>query len=188
MKVKETTMHRSAVKLCFAVLTALAINTASFSTPVEAGSTVIGGKRITCNKGFFQWRSNVPGVGLSIVGSGIILDSGLKRTHRDFQRFVFLHECAHQNNVVSETSADCWAIKRGLFRGYFNKRSIDRVCVALWNTPMGIAHNPGPHRCQQMQQCFAKHSKSIRANRKKRTRSNRAAIQRKRRRIRNRRQ
>lgn len=162
---------------CLAVfatfITAALLGPATGTNKAEAGSALIGGQRITCGKGSFAWRDNVPGVGLSIIGSGIIMDNRLKGMHRDFQRFVFLHECAHQNRIVSESGADCWAIKRGVYRGYFTSRSVERICRALWNTPMGIAHNAGPDRCRQMQQCFVtvrgKRGRSRRARSRRRT-------------------
>lgn len=120
----------------------------------QAASVVLGGKRVTCGKGSFAWASNVPGIGLSMP-SGIVMDRRLKGMHPDLQRFVFLHECAHQRGVTSESGADCWAIRRGVYRRLFTKKSVLRLCAAFWNTSGGAVHLPGPARCRSMAQCFA---------------------------------
>lgn len=136
-------------------------------TDADAASVVLGGKKVSCGKGAFSWASNVPGVGLSVPG-GIIMDRGLKRMHPDLQRFVFLHECAHQRGVINETSADCWAIRRGVYRGLFSKNSILRLCKVFMHTAGGPVHLPGPQRCQAMRQCFgSKKTRRVRLRRKR---------------------
>lgn len=171
---RQTSSCLNRIAAALALIGCLSLGSMITPAPAKAGSALIGGQRITCGKGGFRWANNVPGVGLSIIGTGIIMDNQLKRTHRDFQRFVFLHECAHQNYIVSESGADCWAIKRGVYRGYFSRQSIQRVCTALWSTPMGIAHNAGPDRCRQMQQCYNRAAATRGAARSPRRRARRS--------------
>ena len=126
------------------------------ATVAQAGQMSLGGRRLSCSRGTAINDSRMGALGLASPSRQVFwLNKRLLRKYpRAFQQFVFLHECAHMF-TRDETEADCWAIKRGVFRGYFTRGSIDQICKALWNTPAGLYHNAGPQRCDLLKQCFA---------------------------------
>ena len=122
----------------------------------EAGSMSIGGRAISCGKGKPSANNKMPALGLAIPSKRVFYLNRRKlaRYPSQFQRFVFLHECAHMY-VRDERAADCWAIKRGLYRGLLGRGSVNQICKALWKTPSGLYHFAGPERCQHLKQCWA---------------------------------
>lgn len=125
-------------------------------TQAHAGSMSIGGRRLTCSRGTAINEPKMGALGLASPSRQTFWVNKrlLRKYPRSFQQFVFLHECAHMF-TRDETEADCWAIKRGVYRGLFGRRSVDQICKALWNTPSGLYHNAGPSRCDLLKQCYA---------------------------------
>ncbi|MEM8627427.1 MAG: hypothetical protein AAGF32_05755 [Pseudomonadota bacterium] len=153
----------AAAVLAASILTVvpLALGEAGDSTrklvAAEANSLVVRGRRLHCGGGTGKDVKDLPVMGVAIPSRKLFLINTrlMRKFPRSFSHFVFLHECAHMY-ITSESAADCWAVKRGLYRGIFNRRSVDTICKALWNTPAGLYHNAGPGRCAQLKQCYAK--------------------------------
>jgi hypothetical protein len=89
----------------------------------------------------------------------------LSKHKASFQQFVFLHECAHQY-TLDEPDADCWAIKRGVYRGLFSGRNIDQICRVMKNWKGGLWHNAGPDRCAGIKQCYTQVKKRRKSKRR----------------------
>ncbi len=121
----------------------------------QSTSMNLGGRRITCSRGKVIVDNKMSAIGLaSPARRKMWLNMRrLNRYPRAFRQFVFLHECAHMY-VLNETEADCWAIRRGVYRGLFTRASIKQICKALWRTPAGFYHLAGPDRCVEMMKCF----------------------------------
>lgn len=128
---------------------------ASWGAKAWAGSAVIGGRRMTCGTGKIIINNKMKAIGRASPGRReIYLNKRLlSRYGRQFQQWVFLHECAHMY-ISDEIKADCWALRRGLYRGLFTSRTVDQVCKSLWNTASGIYHFAGPDRCIHLRTCL----------------------------------
>ncbi len=129
---------------------------ASWGAQALAASASVGGRRLSCGTGKVIINNKMSAIGRASPSKREIYLNlrRLRGYNRTFQQFVFLHECAHMY-IVDESRADCWAIRRGLYRGLFSARSVDSICKALWNTPSGRYHFGGPNRCQHMKTCLA---------------------------------
>jgi len=123
----------------------------------EAGSMVIGGRRMSCGAGTPKANNTMGSLGIAVPSSKIFFlnKRRLRQYPVQFQRFVFLHECAHMY-MRNERAADCWAIRRGIYRGLLSRRGIEQTCKALWATPSGLYHNAGPQRCEHLKQCWSR--------------------------------
>ena len=143
----------------------------SIGISAEAGSLTVGGRRMSCGRGIAKNNPKMRSLGIAIPAKQVFFINKrlLRRYPAAFQRFVFLHECAHMY-LRDERAADCWAIKRGLYRGLLSSGSVKQICKALWNTPAGLYHFAGPQRCEHLKQCFAAASKSRRGRKGRRKR------------------
>ena len=121
-----------------------------------AGSTTVGGARVSCHAAKkIVVDGRVPGPGFAMPGVILLGPKYLKAYPAIVQRFIFMHECAHQYVGANETAADCWAAKVGKRQGWFNAATLGRVCKAFWSTQGGAYHLPGPERCAVLRQCFS---------------------------------
>ena len=139
----------------FVTLAAM-LATALWVTGAEAGSTTVGGTKVSCYAAKTIIKDKrVPGPGYASQGVIYLGPQYLKAYPAVVQRFIFLHECGHQYVGTDETAADCWATKIGKRQGWFSEGGVNSVCKAFWNTQGGQFHLPGPQRCQALKQCFA---------------------------------
>lgn len=146
-----------AIGLAVASFSFLAIDPPQSISPwgakAYAGSAVIGGRRVSCRFGKVVFNDKLPDLGMAAKGT-IWLNRKLLRKHPPaFQQFVFLHECAHQY-TFDEAEADCWAIKRGVYRGLFSAGSVKQICRIMRNWRGGLWHNAGPARCEAVNRCY----------------------------------
>lgn len=141
------------------------VSVPTLTAKAYAGSMSIGGRRMSCRLGKPVVDNKMRALGIAIPGKREfrLNRRALSRYPASFQRFVFLHECAHMY-IRNERAADCWAIERGLYRGVLGRGSVNQICKALWRTPAGLYHDAGPQRCQHLKACW----KSAVAKRKRR--------------------
>ncbi|MEL6288045.1 MAG: hypothetical protein AAFQ42_07010 [Pseudomonadota bacterium] len=125
----------------------------SWGPEAKAGSAVLGGRRVSCRYGKVIFNDKLPDLGMATRGTIWLNRKLLRKYSGSFQQFVFLHECAHQY-TFDEAEADCWAIKRGVYRGLFSSASINNICKVMKNWKGGLWHNTGPNRCAAIKQCF----------------------------------
>ena len=147
---------------CFALLALM-----SLASVAEAGSTIIGGKRMSCSVAQVTWTSKYPYNGYTTPGR-IYLNPQILGTYPAVTRqFIFLHECGHQfvGYDNRERAADCWAIRRGRQQGWLNQPALDRICRSMQYWPGNDVHLPGPARCAALRSCFAAASGRRRAGR-----------------------
>jgi len=131
----------------------------------HAGSAVLGGRRVSCRFGKVVINNKLPDLGMAARGT-IWLNRKLLGKHSGtFQQFVFLHECAHQY-TWDESEADCWAIKRGVYRGLFSRRDVNQICQVMRHWKGGLWHNAGPGRCAGIKQCYVQATKSRKSERR----------------------
>lgn len=126
---------------------------ASWGAKAYAGSAVIGGRRMSCRFGKVVFNDKLPDLGMAARGTIWLNRKLLRKFSPAFQQFVFLHECAHQY-TFDEAEADCWAIKRGVYRKAFSSGNIKQICRVMKNWKGGLWHNTGADRCAGIQRCF----------------------------------
>lgn len=143
----------AAAALAFIIVADPPRQVAGWGASASAGSIVIGGRRLNCSRGKVIIDNRMRHIGLATRGTIRLNIRGLARFPSSFRQFVFLHECAHQY-TFDEAEADCWAIKRGVYRGLFRQRAMRQICASLWNTSFSMWHNSGPERCKYMLRCF----------------------------------
>ncbi len=152
----------NALKHCLAAVGLFILATLAMDPPLSggswgakayAGSAVIGGRRMSCRFGKIVFNDKLPDLGMASRGTIWLNKKLLRKFSPAFQQFVFLHECAHQY-TFDEAEADCWAIKRGVYRGAFSSGNINQICRVMKSWKGGIWHNTGTDRCAGIKRCF----------------------------------
>ena len=128
-------------------LLAVAFFVTGIFTTAHAASTSIGGDTMSCPAAKeIASDDHAPTFGVADpAGRIIILNRRLLQPQRRFfRRFVFLHECGHMHVGLSETGADCWAIKRAKQQGWLKPHHLRLICK----------RSGGGDRCQSLQSCY----------------------------------
>ena len=123
---------------------------------VPAGRLVISGRRLSCGNTQTLLRDFE---GFAVSSTVIMLNmQALQDLPRPVQWLIYYHECGHILFGPSETSADCYALRRARREGWLSKQALDDVC-ALFNIAGHGPMHPYPEaRCGELRQCFAKKS------------------------------
>ena len=121
---------------------------------VPAGRLVIEGRRLSCGSTKTLIRDFE---GFAVSSTVIMLNmQALNPLPRQVQWLIYYHECGHILLGPSETSADCYAIKRARREGWLNDQALDDVCAVFNIAGHGPVHPDPQARCDQLRQCFAK--------------------------------
>ena len=127
---------------------------------VKSGKLVLDGYRALCGRRptvmhpkFDSWGGSYP--------QYIILNPvALKEHTRAVKLYVYSHECGHVFRGFSEDTADCFAIRRGVRRGWLTAKGMDEICTFISKVRADAAHPPGPIRCERMRKCYRKYTES----------------------------
>lgn len=115
------------------------------------GQSMICGKRPTVvDPNFASWGGALPG----------FLIMNPKKTEglpKAVKLYVYSHECGHQFVGADESAADCFAIRRGIRRGWLNAEGLAQICSFISQLKGDAVHPPGANRCEYMRQCFVKY-------------------------------
>lgn len=122
---------------------------------VAPGRLQIDGTRLICGKRPTVFDPTLDDFGGAFNGFIILNPRLLKRLPRQVKIWIYSHECAHQFRGPDEATADCFAIKRGVRRGWLKADGMKQICKFIWSAPASNMHPPGPERCQMMKRCFA---------------------------------
>ena len=121
---------------------------------VPAGRLVIEGRRLSCGSTKTLIRDFE---GFAVSSTVIMLNmQALNPLPRQVQWLIYYHECGHILLGPSETSADCYAIKRARREGWLNDQALNDVCAVFNIAGHGPMHPDPQARCDQLRQCFAK--------------------------------
>ena len=121
---------------------------------VPAGRLVISGRRLSCGNTQTLLRDFE---GFAVSSTVIMLNmQALNDLPRQVQWLIYYHECGHILLGPSETSADCYAVKRARREGWLNDQGLDDVCAVFNIAGHGPVHPDPETRCNQLRQCFAK--------------------------------
>lgn len=122
---------------------------------IAPGRLVIDGTRLVCGKRSTLFDPNLDDFGGAFNGFIILNPRLLKRLQKQVKLWIYSHECAHQFQGPDEASADCFAIKRGVRRGWLKADGMKQICKFIWSAPASNMHPAGPDRCSKMKKCFA---------------------------------
>jgi hypothetical protein len=151
----------------FLAAAAIGIGQQAFSVEneriVPAGRLMIEGKRLSCGSTKTLLRDFQ---GFAVSSTVIMLNmQALKDLPRQVQWLIYYHECGHILFGPSETSADCYAIKRATREGWLNEQGLDEICAVFNIAGHGPVHPDPEVRCNQLRQCFVKKGVTARGDR-----------------------
>ena len=108
---------------------------------VPAGRLVISGRRLSCGNTQTLLRDFE---GFAVSSTVIMLNmQALNDLPRQVQWLIYYHECGHILLGPSETSADCYAVKRARREGWLNDQGLDDVARCSISPATGRASRPG---------------------------------------------
>lgn len=127
---------------------------------VGAGRLVIAGRRLSCGNTQTLLRDFE---GFAVSSTVIMLNmQALNPLPRQVQWLIYYHECGHILLGPSETSADCYAVKRARREGWLNEQGLEDICAVFNIAGHGPVHPDPEERCNQLRQCFAKNGVTAR--------------------------
>ena len=124
---------------------------------VPANRYRIGGFRKICGKrptvldpDFDSWGGSYPG----FIIMNPVANRNLSST---VVNFIYAHECGHQFRGADENTADAFAIRRGVRRGWLrNRAGMNQICGFISRIPADSMHPAGPLRCNMMRKYYQK--------------------------------
>ncbi len=121
---------------------------------VAPGRLVIAGRRLSCGKTATLLRDFE---GFAVSSTVIMLNmQALKDLPRPVQWLIYYHECGHILYGPSETSADCYAVRRARREGWLTWTGLDDICAVFNIAGHGPLHSDPERRCEELRQCFDK--------------------------------
>jgi hypothetical protein len=137
------------------------VTVAARSKLVQPGGLVIAGRRLSCGATSTVVRDFE---GFAVSSTVIMLNmTALKELPRMVQWLIYYHECGHILYGPSETSADCYAVRRARREGWLNSQGLDEICATFNIAGHGPVHPDPEARCAQLRQCFANKKGNIAA-------------------------
>lgn len=125
---------------------------------VPYGKLKIAGRRVACGRRpsvmdptFDSWGGAYPSQRYIILNP-----RKLRGLTPAVKLYVYAHECGHQFRGYDEDTADCFAIRRGVRRGWLNDAGMDQICRFISTLKGDYLHPPGPVRCTRMRACYKK--------------------------------
>ena len=119
---------------------------------VAPGRLVIEGRRLSCGKTATLLRDFE---GFAVSSTVIMLNmQALKDLPRPVQWLIYYHECGHILYGPSETSADCYAVRRARREGWLTRPGLDDICAVFNIAGHGPLHPDPEQRCEELRQCF----------------------------------
>ena len=123
---------------------------------VQPGRLVVAGRRLSCGATATLLRDFE---GFAVSSTVIMLNmQALKDLPRPVQWLIYYHECGHIIYGPSETSADCYAVRRARREGWLDDKALDEICAVFNIAGHGPVHPDPEQRCNDLRQCFVKKS------------------------------
>ncbi len=119
---------------------------------VPAGRLVIAGRRLSCGTTQTLLRDFE---GFAVSSTVIMLNmQALNPLPQKVQWLIYYHECGHILFGPSETSADCYAVRRARREGWLDEQALNDICAVFNIAGHGPVHPDPEERCNQLRQCF----------------------------------
>ena len=123
---------------------------------VQPGRLVVAGRRLSCGATATLLRDFE---GFAVSSTVIMLNmQALKDLPRPVQWLIYYHECGHILYGPSETSADCYAVRRARREGWLDEKVLGDICAVFNIAGHGDLHPDPVQRCNDLRQCFVKKS------------------------------
>src|SRR5215467_12810229 len=123
---------------------------------VQPGRLVVAGRKLSCGATATLLRDFE---GFAVSSTVIMLNmQALKDLPRPVQWLIYYHECGHIIYGPSETSADCYAVRRARREGWLDEKALDEICAIFNIAGHGPVHPDPEQRCNDLRQCFVKKS------------------------------
>jgi hypothetical protein len=123
---------------------------------VQPGRLVVAGRKLSCGATATLLRDFE---GFAVSSTVIMLNmQALKNLPRPVQWLIYYHECGHILYGPSESSADCYAVRRARREGWLNEKALDDICAVFNIAGHGPVHPDPEQRCNDLRQCFSKKS------------------------------
>ena len=121
---------------------------------VAPGRLVIEGRRLSCGRTATLIRDFE---GFAVSSTVIMLNmQALKDLPRPVQWLIYYHECGHILYGPSETTADCYAVRRARRQGWLDDQALEDICAVFNIAGHGPVHPDPQARCEQLRHCFSK--------------------------------
>lgn len=120
---------------------------------VPPGQLVIAGRRLSCGDTSTLVRDFE---GFAISSTLIVLNmKAMQDLPKQVQWLIYYHECGHILYGPSETSADCYAVRRARREGWLSDKVLNDICATFNIAGHGPVHPDPVQRCNDLRQCFA---------------------------------
>ena len=125
---------------------------------------VVGGLRVDCDNFFHQSVVLISDHNLGDVGRANPFNGTIRMNPhvlvdlpKTLQLFWYGHECGHHGLHPSEQSdeaiADCFAIRAGIERRWFDRRGVNEIALSVHRLHGDWFHAPGPVRASALIDC-----------------------------------
>ncbi len=122
-------------------------------TLVAPGNLVVAGRKLSCGATATLIRDFQ---GFAVSSTVIMLNmQAMKDLPRQVQWLIYYHECGHILHGPSESTADCYAVRRARREGWLTREALEDICAAFNIAGHGSVHPDPQERCSQLRQCFA---------------------------------
>jgi hypothetical protein len=123
---------------------------------VQPGRLVVAGRKLSCGTTATLIRDFE---GFAVSSTVIMLNmQALKDLPRQVQWLIYYHECGHILYGPSESSADCYAIRRAKRERWLTSQTLEDICAVFNIAGHGPMHPDPEARCAQLRQCFTSKS------------------------------
>ena len=123
---------------------------------VAAGELMFDGEAFTCGRHPTVYNAGFADYGAAFFGFIVLNPDRFTLLPLSVKRFAYAHECGHQYVGYSEPDADCYAVKRGIARGWLDAASLEEICAFFSRSKGTALHLPGPQRCASIRVCYQK--------------------------------
>ena len=95
--------------------------------------------------------------GFAVSSTVIMLNvQALNPLPQKVQWLIYYQGCGDMLFGPSETSADCYAVRRARREGWLDEQALDDICAVFNIAGHGPVHPDPEERCNQLRQCFVK--------------------------------
>jgi len=122
---------------------------------VPAGQLSFDGHDFTCGRFPTLMDATLDDYGAAYFGFIMLNPDRFVKMPLTLKRYAYAHECGHQYVGYNEADADCYAVRRGLRKGWLDDAAMNEICGFIGRSKGDDAHALGTRRCDLMRRCIA---------------------------------